>query len=55
MHSKVELGADQKVQLVNVGTQNVRAYDVFLLGLHEAHWSTRQSFEQAINHFQLAA
>mgnify|MGYP001232672378 CR=1 FL=1 len=52
---KVELGADQKMQLVDVGTQNVRAYNVFLLGKHEHLKGTRQSLEQAIIHYQQAA
>ena len=52
---KVELGAHQKVRLVDVGTQNMQAYDAFLLGLHEYRKQSRQSFEQAIINFQRAA
>ena len=43
------------MQLINVGTQNVQAYNAFLLGLHEFRKGTRQSFEQAVVHFQQAA
>jgi len=52
---KVELGAHQKVRLVDVGTQNMQAYDAFLLGMHEYRKTTRQSLEQAIMHFQRVA
>ena len=51
---KVELGADQHVQLVDVGTQSAKAYELFLLGLHEARKGYRRFLETAITHFRQA-
>ena len=45
---KVELGADQPAQLLDVGTQSAQAYEVFLLGLHAARGGTRKSLERAV-------
>ena len=52
---KLELGVDQYEQLVDAGTKNVQAYEVFLVGLHEARKGTRRSLEQAVIHLQRAA
>jgi TolB-like protein len=52
---KVAIGADQKAQLVDVGTENADAYDGLLLGKHEARKFTRQSLEQSITHYEHCA
>jgi TolB-like protein/class 3 adenylate cyclase len=52
---KLELGANQHIQLVDAGTKNEQAYEVFLIGLHEARKGNRQSLEQAVIYLQRAA
>jgi len=51
---RIELGADQKGQLIDVGTQNIDAYNTYLLGLHEWRRYTEQSVEKAIEYFKQA-
>ena len=45
---KIELGANDGKRLLDVGTQNAQAYEMFLAGLHEARTGTRKSLNQAI-------
>lgn len=51
---KVELGAGGKSQVVEVGTKDLRAYDLFLLGVHEVRKQTRYSLEQGLHHLEQA-
>jgi TolB-like protein len=52
---KIELGADETRQLLDVGTQNAQAYEIFLVGLHRARDGTRKSLNQATTNFLQAA
>ncbi len=51
---KIELVGDQSAPLLDVGTENAQAYEVFLLGLHAARAGTRETLEQAVAHFNEA-
>ncbi len=51
---KIELVGDQSAPLLDVGTENAKAYEVFLLGLHAARTGTRETLEQAVAHFNEA-
>jgi TolB-like protein len=51
---KVEFAAHQQEPLVDVGTKNPAAYDIFLAGRHEKRKHTRRDVEQAIDLFQQA-
>jgi len=45
---KIELGANDGKRLLDVGTQNAQAYEMFLAGLHDARAGTRKSLNRAI-------
>ncbi len=51
---RVELAADQAAQLLDVGTEDARAYETFLLGLHAARAGTLETLIQAVAHFRQA-
>jgi len=51
---KVELVGDQNAQLLDVGTENAKAYETFLVGLHAARTGTREELLRAVAHFNEA-
>lgn len=51
---RVEFSADTKEPLIDVGTKNTSAYDIFLTGLHQRGKVTRRDLEHAIDLFQQA-
>jgi TolB-like protein len=51
---RIELVAHEHNQLIDVGTHRISAYNAYLLGMHERQRLTRQSVEQAIDHFRQA-
>jgi TolB-like protein len=51
---RIELGAHEQVQLIDLGTHNKNAYNAYLLGMHESIQLTRQGVEQARDHFRQA-
>lgn len=48
---KIELVRSSDEPLLDIGTENARAYEIFLLGLHAARDGTREKLEAAVAHF----
>jgi|TARA_Y100000310_G_scaffold341907_1_gene442815 TolB-like protein len=51
---KVELGAEEHGNLVDSGTKDAQAYNLFLLGWHEFLKHTRRSYLKAVDYFREA-
>ena len=52
---KVQLTPGETAAVLDIGTENRRAYDEFLLGLHAARIGVRPALERAVAHFERAA
>jgi TolB-like protein len=49
---RIQLSDKPSKQLVDVGTNNIEAYNHFMLGLHEFRKATGRSYEEALVHFE---
>jgi len=52
---KIELGPGESNNLIDVGTNNISAYDSYLLGKHESRKLSRRHVNHAVSHFGKAA